>query len=88
MSETQTDNTNKSNLLDYVICCIGAFAERFSISNTQAYRYLNHYQGLDFLKKHYEIEHTFSVDDVVDDLTTVCQHNGGDIANLKKVETI
>lgn len=77
MSDIQHDNTNKSKLLDYLICCIGAFAWRFSISNAQAYRYLNHYQGLSFLEKHYEIEHTFSVDDVIDDLTTVCMHNGG-----------
>lgn len=81
MAKDSSDGKNisprQSNLLDYIICCIGAFAERFSISNTQSYRYLSHYQGLHFLEKHYEIEHTFSVDDVVDDLATVCQRNGG-----------
>lgn len=70
-------SSKQSNILDYIVCCVGAFAERFSISNTQAYRYLRRHQGLDFLKKHYDIEHTFSVEDVIDDMTTVCQRNGG-----------
>lgn len=66
-----------SNRIEYMICCIGAFAERFSLSNSQAYKYLKHFEGLAFLDKHYHIEHTFSIDDAVDDLAVICNRNGG-----------
>ncbi|MDO4510580.1 MAG: DUF3791 domain-containing protein [Bacteroidales bacterium] len=71
--------SKQSHILEYLICCIGAFAERFSISNQQAYQHLKKYQALDFLKKHYDIEHTLSIDDAVDDCARICQRHGGDI---------
>lgn len=64
-------------ILEYLICCIGAFAERFSISNGQAYRYLKQYQGLAYLQKHYNIVHTFSIDDAVEDCAHICSRHGG-----------
>lgn len=67
----------QSEILEYIICCVGAFAERFSISNSQAYNYLHQYQGLAFLYKHYKIEHTFSIDDAVEDCARICSRNGG-----------
>ena len=66
-----------SNRIEYMICCIGAFVERFSLSNSQAYKYLKRFDGLDFLDQHYHIEHTFSIDDAVDDLAIICNRNGG-----------
>ncbi|MBP5366808.1 MAG: DUF3791 domain-containing protein [Bacteroidales bacterium] len=67
------------NRIEYLICCIGSFAEYFGITNAQAYIYLNRYGGLDFLKKHYDIEHTFSIEDAVDDITRICHRNGGNL---------
>ena len=67
----------QSNIIEYIVCIIGAFAQRFSLTNAKAYKYLRQFKGLDFLTNHYEIEHTLSVDDAVEDITIVCNRHGG-----------
>ena len=52
-------------------------AERFSISNAFAYSYLSQYKGLELIYDYYDIEHTFSIDDAVEDMQKICQRNGG-----------
>ena len=32
---------------------------------------------LAFLKEHYEVEHTLSLDDAVEDMMLICKQNGG-----------
>ena len=53
------------------------FAERFSISNAFAYSYLSQYKGLELIYDYYDIEHTFSIDDAVEDMQKICRRNGG-----------
>ncbi len=67
----------QSNILEYLICVIGAFAQRFALSNAKAYQYLREFKGGDFLVKHYEAEHTLSIDDAVEDIAVVCHRHGG-----------
>ncbi|MDR0948876.1 MAG: DUF3791 domain-containing protein [Lachnospiraceae bacterium] len=38
---------------------------------------MSQYGGIAFLTEHYEIEHTLSLDDAIDDLILICQKNGG-----------
>ena len=71
-SETQ-------NIIEYLVCCIGAFAEHYDLSNQQAYKYLESYKGIQFLINFYDVEHTQSIEDAVEDLTLICQRNGGAI---------
>ncbi|MBO7419132.1 MAG: DUF3791 domain-containing protein [Bacteroidaceae bacterium] len=68
------------NRIAYFNCCILAFAEKFNLSGAEAYRYLRNFMGLDFLNEFYDVEHTQSIDDAIDDLITVCQRNGGKLA--------
>jgi len=68
------------NTISWLVCCIGAFAQRFGLLNGESYSYLERYKGLDFLIRNYDIEHTFSIDDAVDDITHICQRNGGALA--------
>ncbi|MBQ8277920.1 MAG: DUF3791 domain-containing protein [Bacteroidaceae bacterium] len=68
------------NKIEYVVCCVGAFAERFSLTNAQSYAYLRRFGGIDFLIDCYAAEHTLSVDDAVEDLTNICLKNGGKLA--------
>lgn len=70
----------EKNRIAFFIACISAFAERFSLSNAFAYNYLSQYKGLDFIYEFYDIEHTFSIDDAVDDMQRICQRNGGPLA--------
>ena len=67
----------EQNRISYYIACIGAFAERFSISNAFAYNYLLKYKGLAFISECYDIEHTFSIDDAVEDMQQISYRNRG-----------
>lgn len=68
------------NIIEYVICCAGAFASRFKLSNIQAYAYLKRYTDIDFLIDCYVAERTLSLEDAVDDLQAICWQKGGRIA--------
>ena len=67
----------QSNIIEYLTCVIGAFARQFSLTNANAYRYLRQYKGLDFLIRHYTVEHTQSIEDAVEDITLICNRHGG-----------
>lgn len=65
------------NIIDYVMTAIIEFAKRHSLTIREASNYLNRFNGIDFLTEFYDVEHTLSFNDCVDDLTVVCQNNGG-----------
>ena len=65
------------NIINYLVICINEFAERFYMDAAAAYRFLAKYGGIDFLMQHYEVEHTLSLDDAVEDLELICCQNGG-----------
>lgn len=65
--------------IEYVVTCVGVFAQRYKLSNSQAYAYLRRFTGIDFLLDCYEAEHTLSIDDAVSDLQILCNRKGGKI---------
>lgn len=67
------------NIIEYVVCCVGAFAKRFKLTNAQAYAYLRRFQAIDFLIDCYPAEHTLSIEDAVEDMAQLCQKHGGRI---------
>ena len=67
------------NRLNYIIALITEFADAHHISSQQAYIYLQQFKGLDFIDKYYEVEHTGSFENAVEDLTIYCQRMGGTI---------
>lgn len=67
----------QKNKIEYIVACISEFARRHGLTIRQSYNYLSFHKGLRFLSECYDVEHTFSMDDAVDDLTAVCQKNGG-----------
>lgn len=66
--------------IDYTVVCINEFAERTSLEPRDAFLYLYDHKGIEFLDEHYDIEHTLSLDDAVDDLLMVCSQNGGELS--------
>ena len=66
-----------NNKITYIIAVISEFAARFGLNPQQAYRYLNRFKGIDFVDEFYNVEHTQSFEDVVDDLALYCHKNGG-----------
>ena len=67
----------QANMINYLVICVSDFAERFAMDSKAAYRFLAKFGGIDFLVQHYDIEHTLSLDEAVDDLEMVCCQNGG-----------
>lgn len=68
------------NKIEYVNCCIGAFANRFKFPMAQAYAYLRRFNAIDFLIDCYAAEHALSIEDAVVDITLLCQKHGGRLA--------
>ena len=75
-------NMDKKEIFDrieYVVACVGAFAQRYNLSTMQAYAYLRRFTGIDFLLDCYAAEHTLSIEDAVSDLQAICHRKGGRI---------
>lgn len=68
---------NKQRILAYTVAVVSEFALAHQLTPQEAFRYLERYKGIDFVERHYEVEHTLSFDDVVEDLTVYCQRMGG-----------
>lgn len=64
---------------DYAVVCVNAFAKNKQLKLKEAYLYLYNHKGIEFLKEFYNVEHTLSLSDAIDDLTLVCRNNGGGI---------
>jgi hypothetical protein len=65
------------NIINYIVICINDFAERFNLESKASYQFLSEFGGIDFLLNHYDIEHTLSLYDTIDDLERICVNNGG-----------
>lgn len=63
--------------IPFINACIRATAKRAALSTRNAYLYLKHFQGLDYLIEFYDTLHLQSIDDAVDELLIVCRNNGG-----------
>lgn len=63
--------------MEYFVACVTEFAKAFGLDHQASFDYLDRHQGIDFLIKCYEAEHTVSFADTVVDLQKVCRRNGG-----------
>ena len=68
------------DIINYFVALITEFAVAHQISTPQAYEYLQRYKGLDFVDKFYDVEHTLSFENTIEDLTAYCQRMGGTLA--------
>ena len=67
-------NEVKMQQIQFMTVATCWFAEAKNVSRKQAFAYLQKYQGLKFLQENYEYEQTLLKAQVIDDLTTVCNH--------------
>jgi hypothetical protein len=65
--------------ITWTVAAISEFAKAKALSVKQAFNYLSLFKGMDFLEAHYGAEHLLSFEDTVEDLTAICQRNGGQI---------
>ena len=70
----------EKNKLDFTVALIAEFAAAYKLKQKQAFNYLHRFKGIQFLQKHYEVLHTQSFEDVIEDLSMVFRNNGGQLA--------
>ncbi|WP_090088939.1 DUF3791 domain-containing protein [Clostridium uliginosum] len=70
-------NKEEQNIIDYMVVCVNEFAEKFHVNYKQSFNYLNKHNAIKFLLENYEIEHTLSIDDAIEDLVIIARKNGG-----------
>ena len=63
--------------INYIVALITEFAKAHGITTQQAYKYLQEYKGLDFVDEFYDVEHTLSFENTVEDLSAYCKRMGG-----------
>lgn len=63
--------------LKYTIALIAEFAQKYGLSDKQAYNYLERFKGIAHLSDFYDVLHTLSFEDAIESLSVVCQNNGG-----------
>lgn len=66
--------------INYTVVCVNEFAYRHNLKIKEAFQYLFQYKAIEFLKENYDIEHTLSLEDVLDDMMIICKKNGGMLA--------
>lgn len=50
------------------------------MSQQAAFQYLYKYKGIAFLSEFYDVEHTLSLDDALNDMALICRQNGGKLS--------
>lgn len=63
--------------IDYAVICVSEFAKKYNMKIKDAFQFLYQYKAIEFLKENYEIEHTLSLEDAVEDMLLICEKNGG-----------
>lgn len=69
----------QKNVIMYMVYTIRQFALEKRMQPYDAYKYLHKYKGIEFLNQNYGYEHTLSIEEILEDVTKVCQNNGGSI---------
>ena len=64
---------------EYVVLLIAAFASHYSMTDAEAYRYLNRYGAIKVMHDFYDVMHTQTFDDMVQSMATYCHRKGGNL---------
>jgi len=65
------------DIAEYIVALIAAFASHYSMTETEAYRYLCQYGAIKVAHDFYDVMHTQSFDDMVQSMTSYCRQKGG-----------
>ena len=65
--------------IEFTVSLVSDFAKKYSLSTTQAFNYLDRFNAIELLDQHYNIAHTLSFAEVVDDLALYCKNHGGNL---------
>ena len=62
---------------EYIVALIAAFAKHYSITEAEAYSYLNRYGAIKVARDFYDVMHTQTFDDMVQSMASYCSRKGG-----------
>lgn len=65
------------DISEYIVALIAAFASHYSMTEIEAYRYLNRYGAIKVAHDFYDVMHTQSFDDMVQSMASYCRKKGG-----------
>lgn len=57
--------------INYAVACVNEFAHKHNLTIKEAFGFLFEYKAIEFLKENYDIEHTLSIEDALDDMTVL-----------------
>ncbi|MCF0205809.1 MAG: DUF3791 domain-containing protein [Bacteroidales bacterium] len=73
-------NTNTTkNTVEFIAVVVSSFAQKFGMSNADAYKYMKQFGAMESIIRNYEGLHTQSIDDAVDFAVDVCRNHGGNL---------
>ncbi|MBQ9724841.1 MAG: DUF3791 domain-containing protein [Neisseriaceae bacterium] len=61
----------------YITACIAEFSKIHKLNLKESFRYLYDFKAIEFLNENYAIEHLLPFETVMEDLSLICQKNGG-----------
>ncbi|MDR1879924.1 MAG: DUF3791 domain-containing protein [Tannerellaceae bacterium] len=67
------------DVVDYIAFIVNEFSLKNGLSMQQSFKYLYRYGGVEFLDKHYEVEHCENPILTVETLQRICKRNGGEL---------
>ena len=65
------------DISEYIVLLIAAFASHYSMSDSEAYKYLHRYGAIKVVHDYYDVMHTQPFEDMVQSLATYCRRKGG-----------
>lgn len=57
--------------INYTVFCINKFAQKCNLEIKEAFQFLLEYKAIEFLKERYDIEHTLSIEDALEDMLLI-----------------
>lgn len=63
--------------IHYIVALIAEFAEHYGLTDAQAARCISHFGALQLCDEHYEIMHTLTFHENIENIATYCRRMGG-----------
>ena len=67
------------DITEYIVALIAAFANHYSMTDSEAYRYLHRYGAIKVAHDFYDVMHTQPFDDMIQSMAIYCQRKGGEL---------
>lgn len=68
---------NVRDIFEYIIALVNEFAEKYDLTDKQAYNYIRRHNGVVFIEQNYGIIHTLDFDEAINSVATFCRRSGG-----------